>query len=309
MNRTIRKIFVENHKVKLFSLFCAVILWFYVDLENEFEATFQIRINIVNVPEDKILIEPLPETVPVRYRGVGKALLFLKRKQHIDVDLSQYPDNSEVTLTLDMIKGFKAKGEFSPLHFEYQKPLSIVYDQYVKKTVPVVSQLQLRPKEGYTQVGEVVLVPDSVMIGGPAKEINSIDAVYTESRTLQVLRSIDGWIPLMDSTSALVSMSGHHVRFYADIQGIGERLFADIPVQVINSPPAEKVSAVPSTLSIRLQGGVEVLKNLKKEDIVATIDYRNRYRYGRRIPAMIHVPATLSFNEVKPRDFELLVER
>ena len=144
---------------------------------------------------------------------------------------------------------------------------------------------------------------------GPETEVGAYQAIHTKSKVFQVLRPIEGTIDLEDSTSALVTLSHQNIHFYADIQGIGERLFAEIPVRVVNAPSEVKVSSVPSMLSIRLHGGVEVLKKLTKDDIEVTIDYRRRQQYGRRIPAMIYVPPNVSFTDVKPKDFELLIER
>jgi len=309
LKKTIRQIFKRNIKVKIFSLLCALFLWFYVTRVNQVENTFQIPLRIVNQPEDKILIQPLPEKVPVIYRGSSGALSPVLNDHHFQIDLAKYPKDTEIDLTLDMIETNQSKLSVIPIRIEWDQPVVIEYDQYVMKEVPVVSKIEFRPKQGYTQVGDVILNPDSVILKGSAREVNRIHAVYTDSDILNVFRPVKGTVNLIDSTSSLVSMSEEKVRYYVDVQGIGDRIFTEVPVRVINVPAGLKVTSVPSTLSIHLQGGVEVLKEVHKEDIIATINYRSRYRYGRRIPAMIHVPSNISFTDVNPRVFELLVER
>jgi YbbR domain-containing protein len=310
MNKLIRQLFIENYKIKLFSLVCALVLWFYVNLDNEYEHTFYISVKTINQSTDKILVEPLPETIPVRFQGRGMAFINPKfRTQHFELDLSQYPDNAQIIPALDMIKSEQSRDEVKPIQIMYKKNISLSYDRFITKTVPVIGRLGIKPAEGHTQVGDIIFMPDSVTIQGAAKQINSISAIYTESRSLQASRSVQGEIRLSDSTAAFRDHTANSVRFFADIQRIGERMFVDVPVVVSGYPDGEKITAVPSTFSIKLQGGVEVLKELKREDIVATIDYQNRHRYGRRIPALIHVPQSVSFTEVNPKDFELLVEK
>ena len=78
---------------------------------------------------------------------------------------------------------------------------------------------------------------------------------------------------------------------------------------MINVPRGIKVSVIPTSLSIRLQGGVEVLKKVDKNKIQATINYYRNRNKGNRIPATIQVPKDISFSDVKPQKFELLVEK
>ncbi|MBN2104576.1 hypothetical protein JW835_11105 [bacterium] len=309
LKRAALQFFKHHSKVKIFSFLCALFLWFYVTRDNQVENTFQIPLHITNQPEDKILIQPLPETVPVLYRGSSGALSPTLIDHSIEIDLSKYPKDTEITLSVEMIESSQSKLGVTPIRIKWDQPISIAYDRYVTKQVPVLSKIEFKPRQGYIQVGDVLLNPDSVKVEGAAREVNEIDAVYTESKVLDVSRPIKGTVSLMDSTSSLVALSEEKVRYAVDIQGIGDRMFAEVPVRIINAPYGIKVSSVPSTLSIHLQGGVEVLKHVKKEDIFATIDYRSRYRYGKRIPAMIHVPPNISFTDVTPRVFELLVER
>lgn len=311
INKTIRQFFTLNYKIKIFSLLCSLFLWFYVTLGNQFEDIVQVPVETINEPVDKVLVKPLPKSISVKCRGLGGVLLQnrLKSLLSIPIDLSQYPKDTEIVPSLDMITKDRIEKDLIPVRIEQPKPIFIAYDLFASKKVPIVSRLEFKPKQGYMQVGDVILSPDSLIIEGAAKEVDPIDAIYTESKVLQVFRSIEGEVELVDTTSSHVKVSAAKVHFKADIQGIGDRMYTDIPVEVINAPSDMTVSAVPSMVSIRLQGGVEMLKELTKEDIQVTIDYRSRFRYGRRIPAMIHVPPNITFTDVKPKDFELLVER
>ena len=311
IKRTIRQFFLQHTRVKIFSLLSSFFLWFYITLGNQFEDVLNVDLVVINQPANKILIHPIPKSVPVLCRGSGSTLLgqILTHDMYIQIDLSEHRSNTELPLKINMIRHHDTELNLTPVRIEYDEPVKISYDDLMVKEVPVVSDIQFKPKQGYTQVGDVILSPDSVQITGPKTEVSQYKNVPTKSKLYYVLRPIEGMIDLVDSTSALTTLSVHRVQFYADIQGIGERLFTEVPVKVINAPPGIKVSSVPSMLSLRLHGGVEVLKAVTKNDIQVTIDYRRRQQYGRRIPAMIHVPPNVSFTDVKPKQFELLIER
>ena len=311
IKRTIRQFFLQHTKVKIFSLLSSFFLWFYITLGNQFEDVLNVDLVVINQPDNKILVHPIPKSVPVLCRGSGSTLFgqILTRDMYIQIDLNEYPSDTELPLRINMIRHHDTELNLTPVRIEYDQPVRIAYDDLIVKKVPVVSDIEFKPKQGYTQVGDVILTPDSVVMTGPKTEISHYANIHTKSKMYYVLRPIEGMIDLVDSTSALVTLSVHHVQFYADIQGIGERLFTEVPVRVINAPSGIKVSSVPSMLSIRLHGGVEVLKTVTKSDIEVTIDYRRRQQYGRRIPAMIHVPPNVSFTDVKPKQFELLIER
>jgi hypothetical protein len=311
IKRTIRQFFFNHTRVKIFSLLSSFFLWFYITLGNQFEDVLNVDLVVINKPVNKILVYPIPKSIPVLCRGSGSTLFGQKltHDMYIQIDLDEYPSDTELPVRIEMIRHHDTELKLTPVRIESEQPIKIAYDDLMIKKVPVISDIEFKPKEGYTQVGEVVLTPDSVVLTGPKKEVRTYESIHTKSQVFYVLRPIEGMIDLVDSTSNLVDLSHHHVQFYADIQGIGERLFTEIPVRVINAPSGIKVSSVPSMLSIRLHGGVEVLKKLTRNDIEVTIDYRRRQQYGRQIPAMIHVPANVSFTDVKPKQFELLIER
>ena len=107
-----------------------------------------------------------------------------------------------------------------------------------------------------------------------------------------------------------ITYAFNKVDFKADVQRIGEIEMTDVQVTVMHMPVDAQFIVIPSSLSLKLQGGVEVLKNISKKDISVTINYRSRYRYkGKRIPATIQVPRNISFTDVRPKFFELVVER
>ena len=71
------KHWLNNIGVKLFSVVCALLLWFYVATDNRFDHSQSVSLQLVNQPEGMILTDPIPTDVLVRFRGSGRDLLTL----------------------------------------------------------------------------------------------------------------------------------------------------------------------------------------------------------------------------------------
>ena len=282
-----------NYKVKIFSLFSALFLWFYVVTDNRFDHTISVPLHLINQPQGRILSEPIPSKVNVLFRGTGKDLLNLGyREKRIELDLHQIRRYKKFPITVDMIKGIPTGMEVIPQRIIEPDSVTVLLDQFAGKKVPLRPDIMLIPADGYTQVGDISLEPDSIIIYGPASWVKAISEVPTVAKEYKsVIRAIRDKISL-------------------DVQRIGESLITEIPVNVTRVPSNIKVTVVPSTLSLKIQGGNNILSKLTRDDIEATIDFRRRFQYeGKSIAASIQVPEGITFSDVKPVKFEIILEK
>jgi YbbR domain-containing protein len=312
IKNNLRRFLAENIRVKLFSLFCAAFLWCYVVIENSYEYIVPIPVRAVRQAEGWIFSEPLPRSVPVRFRGPGRMLLnLLFRERYLEIDLNNRTDEFTITLSLSMLRGIPPNSDLIPVRMLGPDQLRIHLDQFMHKEIPVTPSLTIIPVDGFIQVGPIRIQPDSVSVSGPRTLIRNLHSISTQSKLLKnVLKKVEGKIDLEIAGVPRISFSTDQVRFAADIQMLHEEWLQDIPVHVIHAPADVQVQAIPSTLSLRIQGGVELIKRLKKEEVWAVIDFQNRHRYSDEgIPASIDVPEGITFTEVKPKFFGLLIER
>ena len=306
------KKWLNNYKVKIFSLLSALFLWFYVVTDNRFNHTIQVPLHLTNRPQGWILQEPIPSRIKVQFRGSGKDLLnFLYRDKRIELDLRQMRREKIFVITTDMIRGIPLGMAVTPQRIVGPDSVMVRLDRLAEKNVVIRSRIAIVPADGYIQVGNVSFEPDSILVSGPESYVNQITEAVTDSQEFRsVIKRIEDKIPLAHPAWETVTYGLSRVRFKADIQRIGERTITEIPVTVTSVPRGIRVIVVPSTLSLRVQGGVNILSELERDDIVATIDYRRRYQYtGKRIPAKIDVPEGITFSDVRPEYFELIVER
>ncbi|MBN1893188.1 YbbR-like domain-containing protein [bacterium] len=312
MKNSLKRFLTENIRVKLFSLFCAAFLWCYVVIEDSYEYVVSIPVRTVRQAEGWIFSEPLPKSIPVRFQGPGKMLFsLLLREKHLEIDLDNRTDEFMISLSLDMLRGIPHHSDLVPMRIVGPDQIRIHLDQFMEKKIPVIPSLTIIPVDGFIQVGPINLDPDSVSVSGPRTLIRNLHSISTQSKLLKnVLKKVEGKIELDAAGMPRISFSSDQVRYDADIQRLHEQWLQDIPVRVIHAPADARVQAIPSTLSLKIQGGVELIRRLKKDEVWAVIDFRNRHRYSDEgIPASITVPEGITFTEVKPKFFGLLIER
>jgi YbbR domain-containing protein len=304
------RLFIHQYKIKLFCLISALFFWFYISLDSQFEYTANVPLRVINPPEGWMLLEPLPPSVNVLFRGTGRSFVsFRFRERILEVEMRNTRNNVRVPLTADMIKnlppGVRVVSILSP------EQVTARWDRLAEKRVPVLSRIDMTPADGYTLVGDVRIEPDSIVITGPQSIIDSISTVQTVRRRFEgLIKEIEDKVPIEYGVSdKLLRFSVRAVRFQADVQRIGERWMKGIPVNLVNVPEKTRAEVIPGTLSLKIQGGADLLAQLQPEDIVATVDFSDfRHRSGKRLAALIRIPRDVSFSDVEPRYFELTVK-
>jgi hypothetical protein len=185
------------------------------------------------------------------------------------------------------------------------------WDRLAARRVPVSAPLTFNPSDGYVSVGGVRLEPDSVRVTGPASIVDTIGAVFTEARVFGALvKPLHGKALLMPPPAAMVSYSEETVRFRIDVQRLGEKEIRGVPIVLTNVPEGFTAEVAPPELSLKVQGGVDVLASLGIEDVSATIDVKAAGALPRRsVAATIRIPGDAVFSDVEPKVFELTVRR
>ncbi len=259
-----------------------------------------------------MLTQPIPSHVKVLFSGSGKSLLSLHyRKKQMNINLKQIHKKVLLPLSIEMIQGIPEDLNVLPVKIVKPDSIFVELDRFVTRKLPVQSGISIIPMDGYIQVGEIDIVPDSLIIGGPQSLVNNIDRILTEEKMYRnLVKPISNKIEIVPPQWETVQYSSNQTTFHADIQRIGEKTISEIPVQVIGLPKNMKATVIPSTLSVKLQGGVKILSKIKKEDITAIINFRTRSRYDRKkVPAIIKLPPEISLSDVRPEFFELVVEK
>jgi YbbR domain-containing protein len=303
---------LENLRVKLLVGALATLFWFAVVTENVYEYDVDIPIVVVNVPKGKILANELPPVGRVRFEGKGRALLTLifRRDARILIDFGNVRQRPAFALQLQMVHVPRGGVELKPVRILGPDTVNIRLSNLEVKPIRISAEVKITPVPGYTVIQPWEVVPEFVMVSGPEETLRHLDSVLTEPKEFANAKdNISARLRLRPfPANSHLQLGAGEVKLFVSVQKIIEVTLHEIPVQVQNVPRHLNIISVPSTLSLTVEGGEKILLNLKREDIVAYIDYERIRDSAAGHPAYIRTPQGVRYRDVKPALFTLMIE-
>ncbi len=305
---------LENYRIKLVVITVATLFWFAVVTENDYSYELDIPIIVTNLLPTKTVACALPATARVRFEGRGKALLALlfTRDAYLEADLANARNSVELELKPAMVHVPRRNLSVTARQVIAPNTIALKLSNLQTRAVPIKPMIEIGTQAGFTVVGGVRLEPDSITINGPEELVKKITAVPTQAWSQKEVReSIVREVELQafpDST--WIKLPFKKSTATVDVQKIIELNLQEIPVRVKNAPAHLNVSAVPSTLALTVEGGERLLLDLKREDLVAYIDFAHASEneaHGH--PVEILAPPGVRYRNVKPALFKLMMER
>ncbi len=266
----------KNSGLKIGSLTVALLLWFHIATEKDtYERVFEIPLQVVGIAEGYVIANEIPETWAVRFRGNGKRLLTLPwRDLSLRVDASEIRSRGLLPLGVENVIYPEAL-DLEVLEVLQPRQLQLRVERLVEVRLPVITPIEIEVAPGYTLVGEVAAVPDSVTLIGPVGDLGELTSVQTDTLRLRRAREpVDVEVPILTPPIYNCTLSPGVVRIVHDIQELGERIFEDIPVVFIGTDRPERYLALPRSAVVTVQGGTRLIEALVPENIRLMLDMR-----------------------------------
>jgi len=302
----------KNFTTKLVVLFMAILVWFLVKTEDNYQYSFNIPLRVANLGPDQVISNSIPKRIKITSWGKGRDLLslMLRKEMFYNLDVSRVRNTARFALEKDEIK-LRHESNIEVLNVVEPKTIEIRITDLVIKKIPVVSEVEIQPLPGFTVVDDIELTPDSVEIIGPEPIIAQLSAIHTQQKFIRnIKRDIQKKIRLQNPETNQLRLLTAEVEITANIQKLMEKPIVEVPVTVIKQPANLKVTVLPSTLSLVLEGGTDLLLNVTKQDIKAYIDYQKVLASkNKNHLAYIETPKGTRYRDVKPKRFKVVVEK
>jgi YbbR domain-containing protein len=218
---------------------------------------------------------PVPPILHVRYRGDGwrLATILLGPDPRLVIPLSSLPPGrraitiNEVLDRLPLTTGVQIL-DMNP------DTITVALDTYAERRVAVEPDCVFSFRDGYGQVGEVTIIPDSVTIGGAETLLAEISSWKTEPMAFSDLKSpVDAEVKLARGGASLIACMPPVVRVRMNVQPFAEKVFSGLPVEVENLPPNRDLICIPPKVEIVVRGGIRQLATLMSGDFRVTVDF------------------------------------
>jgi hypothetical protein len=295
----------------------AAILWTYVHLAGSYEVALDIPIEVAS-PPGFALAKELPSSVHTKLRGPGWRLLLMDftGSTKFSVDLAKRDPNqfinSRFFITVeDLSNSPTLPSEVKLLKIEPDS-LELTFSREITKRVPIALRTDIECASGFTVVGEPTIAPLSVTLSGSNTILDSLMFYPTKLLMLHGLREgVTRQVELSDTLNdAVTSRSVKIISVKIDVQAVGEKSFADVPVVVEAVPPDREITLLPGSISVVLRGGVDELAKLDPAKVRASVLYdMDAFDTLTSIKPSIILPKGIEFLYSEPANVKFVIRK
>lgn len=266
----------SNWQLKLYMLLLAVVLWVFVVTNQVFEIVLDVPLDIVDQKPNKVLVSEVPNTIAVRFSGLGRDLVILKYIQtpRVELDIhtiNYFYDYPIQTAFVNVPPGLEAE----PIAIVGTDTIEVRLEDVLERLLPVVPQVTPSPALGYMISGPVIATPDSVTVFGPQSVVRRLRRVRTDTVRFNALeRTLQENVALLP-LDPKVRISPSTVRVTVPIDKIAQREIERVTVEAVGVPLGREVIMEPSTVDVLVDGPAKRLAELNGDSVHVTVDLYN----------------------------------
>lgn len=286
-------------------------------LSKTYTSSAVFTIEYKNLPADKLLQNNPVSELDLTIRGTGFSLLKYKATKHkISLNLSAIskknrsfyvlPNNQLQNLSKQLSSGNEVVNVLKDTIF-------IELGVNISKKVPISTILDIKFKLGYNFIEPLKIVPDSIVIIGPERDVELISEIRTKPLKVadvyeDIAIDLEVERPL---ESELVKLSTTNIKAIAKVDKFTEGAFK-IPVKIINEPEGVQINPFPKEIEVVYQVGLSNFNRINENSFSVVFDY-NQYAKDTTIqylsPIILHQSEFLHSLKLNPTRIEFLIEK
>ncbi len=232
-------VYIRQNRKQIFVFmvcFCvSLLLWLTIKLNRHYVHTVMFRVNIHGLQSDQKIFPMQPDTVILELKAQGYQLLFNRitmAKGH-EISLNQAFMNTYTQPGIIYVTSRSLLARISsqfPVTTELLsiKPDTLFYriDNMVHRKVMVIPDLSISFKPGYNLTDTIRVVPDSVVIHGPKRLLQTIESVKTEPLVLRMVdQEVNRSIQLLNPFAEEIKLQPNSVLLKCDVTRFVEKTF------------------------------------------------------------------------------------
>ncbi len=300
---------VLNILIKLIAVLLAILLWFYVISQKQYEYELTLPVTEIDFPAGLGPISPLPDSLAVKVIAEGKKLLSSKwKKAGLRLKASRLKRGvNRLDLNLETVS-LVISEDITLLDLPEAVSVSVRLDRIDSVVRPVASRLVVLPAEGYMVIsGREKIEPVKTTVIGPAISLKQIDSIYTEQKILDGLdKSRRTTLQLEIPENMALTLEHDSVTVEVEIDKIKSRLFENISVTTGRIPSGDRVIVDPDRVSLELTGPETIIDTISAGQISVWVRPSGSVSDGYVVPH-ISLPPNVNLRRIIPDSIRILV--
>lgn len=259
----------------LLSFAFAFSIWLYITLQNTFSIYIDVPV-VLKLSEEQTIESTIPKYLTVEVRGKGWDLFNLKyfgKSQKCFLNLTKYPNNLK-SIDINYTKLVQSLIGFEQFEIKSITPesFSLVTSSISSEMKIVKSNIEIEPRDWFTLVGEIQIIPDSVETKGNKKVLDSIKNIFTENLKINdAYHDISGTINLINELDPIIKINPKQVNYFAKIQQRCDFQINQVPIKIQGGVLPTNQIISPMFLTLYISGGVDEVSSLNYDEIKATL--------------------------------------
>ena len=310
---------INNRRVKvfLFILVLTSIIWLLVELSKTYTSSAVFNVEYKSLPKGKLLQKDPISELNIVLNAPGFDLLKYKGRKHkliLDLKNIKNREGSYYLLPNQQLGYLNSQlaGDVKIVHV-LKDTVYLELGSNKSKKVPVNPAIEIKFKLGYNLIDKVKITPDSILITGPQKIVDSIKEITTKEFKIEdvyknVEKELDLVLPLYSNNFSVSSKSIH---LNVEVDKFTEGRFK-IPVTVINEPEGIKMNTFPKQIEVVYQAGLSNFNKITENSFLIVYDY-NQYKSDSLIkylsPVIKQKSEFVSSLRINPREIEFLIQK
>ena len=257
------------------SILFAILLWVSINMSYDYQTTVVAPLALQSIPRGMAIKTPIPRMVTLKFRGNGwrLATLLMGPELKCVIDLSSLVRGQGTIDIGDVVERLSLPLGVQPIDMNPDS-LFVALEPYMEKRVPVVLDPHISFREGYGQVGSIVIKPESVTVGGAESVMNTVAAWSAGRGMFENLKApVDLDISVADTTTNMFTVLPSRIHVAINVQPLAEKTFSGLAVEIRGEQPNREVILIPPKIEIVVRGAIDQLSTLGIHDFRATVDY------------------------------------
>ena len=291
----------------------ALIFWLMLFFQKEnVDGTYRIPLKYINIPEDVVFDNALPQFIEVSVadRGSEIFMLDITKKDSLEIDVSEFIESGNSVLQGDQYRQL-VRSQLAPsttIRGYYPMNISLATSRLESKELLVAFDGEITTSRANLVADSATFIPETVIAYGSRQSLDQLEHAVTEYTVFKNLKATSQ-LPITINPVEGVRFSPNQVDIFIPIEEFTERTF-DIPITATHLPDNLDVKFFPSRATVTFSVTLEEYRKIVPEDFEIALDYRQFHdnEEGRVSLELSQSPSTVVNPRVSPASVEFLFE-
>ena len=302
---------VLNIVIKLTAVLLAILLWFNVVTQKQYEYELMLPITSVDIPGGLALVTPPPDSLRVSVLSEGKKLLKDDwKKAGLRLKGNRLKRGGNLLEVTHETVALVRSEDISVVGFPGSQPIALQLDRIDSLYKPVASRLAPICESGYMILAnDESIEPAQVRIVGPASVIRDIDSIYTESKIVDDIDKSGSYSLQLESTTRVpVTLREDSATVSIVVDKIVSRRFASVPLDYNRFQRGKQVIVEPERVTLVIDGPESLMDALQASQFEVKVALPEDSTIGYVRPIVV-LPPNFTLESMEPDSVRVAISK